>query len=71
MRTRTKGVLLASDGSRTIDKEYKGKRIYQRLGTVRQDDAEAWPWGRQAEIDADVSIRKGDKRLWADAAIGG
>lgn len=68
MRTRTKGVLLAKDGSRTIDKEYKGKRIYQRLGNISQDDAEAWLRDRQADIDADVSLRKGNQRLWADAA---
>lgn len=68
MRTRTKGVLLASDGSRTVDKEYKGKRIHQRLGAVSQDNAEAWLRERQAQIDIEVSLRKSNKRLWADAA---
>ena len=41
MRTRTKGVLLADDGGRIVNKEYKGKRIFQRLGRVSQDSAEA------------------------------
>lgn len=68
MRTRTKGILLNGDGSRVVDKGYKGKRIYQRLGVVSQDEADAWVRKRQAEIDADVCLRKGAQRLWADAA---
>lgn len=70
MRTRTKGIQLADDGGRIVNKEYKGKRIFQRLGKVSQDDAEAWLRSRQAEIDAERanSFRCGNQRLWADAA---
>jgi integrase len=70
MRTRTKGILLASDGGRVVDKEYKGIRIFQRLGKVSQDDTEAWIRSRQAEIDAERAnnLRRGHQRLWADAA---
>lgn len=70
MRTRTKGIQLDRDGGRVIDKEYKGQRIYQRLGKVSQDEAEAWVRSRQAEIDAERanSLRRGNQRLWADAA---
>jgi integrase len=70
MRTRTRGIQLADDGSRTVDKDYKGQRIFQRLGAVNQNDAEAWLSARQAEIDAQRAnaLRRGGQRLWADAA---
>lgn len=70
MRTRTRGIQLANDGSRIVNKEYKGQRIFQRLGGVSQNDAEAWLNARQAEIDAERanSLRRGGRRLWADAA---
>lgn len=70
MRTRTKGIQLADDGGRIVNKEYKGERIFQRLGKVSQDDAEAWLRSRQADIDAERanSFRRGNQRLWADAA---
>lgn len=70
MRTRTKGIQLADDGGRIVNKQYKGQRIFQRLGTVSQDDAEAWLRRRQSEIDGERanSLRVGDQRLWASAA---
>jgi integrase len=70
MRTRTKGIQLAEGGGRIVNKEYKGQRIFQRLGKVGQNDAEAWLRARQAEIDAERanSLRRGGQRLWADAA---
>ncbi len=40
MRTRTKGILAADNGERTIDKQYKGSRICIRLGKVSQAEAE-------------------------------
>lgn len=69
MRTRTKGILL--EGSeRVVNKQHKGHRIFQRLGDVSQDDAEAWLRGKQAEIDAQEAhkLRKGADRLWRVAA---
>ena len=70
MRTRTRGIQLADDGGRIVNKEYKGQRIFQRFGNVSQNDAEAWLSARQAEIDAERanSLRRGGHRLWADAA---
>lgn len=70
MRTRTKGIQLADDGERVVNKQYKGQRIFQRLGNVSQDDAESWLRTRQADIDAERanSLRRGAERLWADAA---
>lgn len=53
MRTRTRGIRLdAATGERIVDKLYHGQRIFERLGRVSQDDAEAWLRQRQARIDA-------------------
>lgn len=38
--TRTRGISLDADGSRTINKVHKGTRIFIRLGKVSQDEAE-------------------------------
>lgn len=69
MRTRTKGVRL--EGSeRIVDKQYRGQRIFARLGEVSQDDAETWLRQRQAVIDAEQEqlSRTGARRLFADGA---
>lgn len=70
MRTRTRGIQLASDGSRTVNQQYKGTRIFQRLGQVSQADAEAWLERKRRELDTqrDNETRRGGRRLWADAA---
>lgn len=70
MRTRTKGVQLDGNGERTVDKQYRGQRIFERLGKVPQDDAEAWLRQRQAEIDARHAneLRRGDEQRFAAAA---
>lgn len=38
--TRTRGIFVERDGSRTINKIFKGARIYIRLGQASQDEAE-------------------------------
>lgn len=38
--TRTRGISLDKDGTRTINKVHKGERIFIRLGKVSQDEAE-------------------------------
>ncbi|WP_409884794.1 tyrosine-type recombinase/integrase [Acidovorax sp.] len=70
MRTRTKGIQLANDGSRSVDKQYQGTRIFERLGKVTQDEAESWLRQRQAELDAERAnlLRCGDQQLFAAAA---
>lgn len=70
MRTRTKGIQLADDGSRSVDKQYRGQRIFERLGNVSQDEAEAWLRNRQAAIDAqrEQELRQGDQQLFRVAA---
>lgn len=60
--------LLGSE--RVVNKQYLGERIFQRLGAVSQDDAEAWLRRRQLEIDDERAkqLRAGADRLWADGA---
>lgn len=69
MRTRTKGIRLEGV-ERIIDKQYRGQRIFQQLGAVSQEDAEAWLRARQANIDAEQEqqLRRGSERLFADGA---
>jgi len=70
MRTRTRGIQLHSNGERIVDKQYRGQRIFERLGSMSQDDAEAWLRHRQGEIDAqrENELRSGDEQLFAVAA---
>jgi integrase len=70
MRTRTRGIQLADDGSRIVNKEYRGQRVFQRIGKVSQDEAETWLRAKQAEIDREQAdgLRRGGERLWAGAA---
>jgi integrase len=70
MRTRTRGIQLASDGSRTLNQEYKGRRIFERLGKVSQAEAEGELTRRRAAIDTEIAHerRVGAERLWADGA---
>lgn len=46
--TRARGIFTDAEGCKTVDKQYKGQRIYARLGKISQDDAEAW-LGRQLD----------------------
>lgn len=70
MRTRTRGIQLDNDGSRTLNQVYKGHRIFQRLGKVSQADAEQVLTQERARIDEQraIELRRGAERLWADAA---
>ncbi len=66
MRTRTKGIHVASDGGKVVEKQYRGKRIFARLGTVGQDEAETWLRQEQNRIDLESS--QGTQRTFAIAA---
>jgi integrase len=70
MRTRTRGIQLASDGSRTLDQGYKGHRIFERLGKVSQAEAEQQLQARREAIDRELAHerRVGAERLFADGA---
>ena len=70
MRTRTPGILCDRSGERTVNKQYKGERVFARLGKVSQDCAEVWLRARQAEVDArrEHELREGAEQLFAAAA---
>ena len=70
MRTRTPGILCDRSGERTVNKQYKGERLFVRLGKVSQDEAETWLRARQAEVDArrEDQLREGSEQLFAAAA---
>jgi integrase len=70
MRTRTKGIRATDGGERIVDKQYRGERIFERLGRVSQDEAEAWLRKRQADIDArhENELRRGAEKLFAAGA---
>jgi integrase len=70
MRTRTRGIQLAPDGSRTLNQEFKGRRIFERLGKVSQADAEQVLQARREAIDRELANerRVGAERLFADGA---
>lgn len=38
--TRTAGIFMSGDGKRMIDKEYRGARLFRRLGYLTQEEAE-------------------------------
>ena len=66
MRTRTKGIHIASDGGKVVEKQYRGKRIFARLGAVGQDEAETWLRQEQGRIDVEFS--QGTQRTFGIAA---
>jgi integrase len=66
MRTRTKGIQAAEDGGKVVNKQYRGQRIFARLGAVSQDEAESWLRKEQARLD--VESRQGTGHLFCDAA---
>lgn len=70
MRTRTKGIQLDGNGERIVDKQYRGQRIFERLGKATQDEAETWLRQKQGEVDAqrENQLRSGDEQLFAAAA---
>lgn len=70
MRTRTSGILCDSSGERTVNKQFKGERIFARLGKVSQDEAETWLRTRQTELECrrENAVRDGAEQLFATAA---
>ena len=67
-RTRARGISLEEDGSRTVDKVWRGRRIFARLGQVSQQEAEDW---LAAEIGRRTTKQQGrgsSRPLFADCA---
>jgi integrase len=67
--TRAGGISTDASGCKIVDKLYKGKRIYARLGKLSQGDVEAW-LGKQIETIRRAKLF-GDRprRTFREAAI--
>lgn len=70
MRTRTRGIQLEANGERIVDKLYRGQRVFERLGRVSQDEAEAWlrRWHEQRDAAQQQQLRQGNDQLFRVAA---
>ena len=67
-RTRTRGITLENDGSRTVNKVWRGERIFDRLGQVSQEEAERWLSSEIARRESERNSRGGTRSLFADCA---
>lgn len=67
-RTRTRGISLETDGSRTVNKVWRGERIFARLGQVSQEEAERWLAAEVASREAGRARRGSARALFADGA---
>ena len=68
-RTRTTGVYIDAAGCRIIDKWFKGKRIFARLGQASQEEAEAVLAKRINEIRAAKLFGESRRRTFREAAL--
>lgn len=66
--TRTRGITLESDGSRTVNKVWKGNRIFARLGQVSQEAAEEWLRAEIERLGAQRHCQRSAGPLFADGA---
>lgn len=69
-RTRTRGIILEADGTRTVNKIYRGERIFARLGFITQSEAERWlktAIAQRQQERVEQSARS-TKRMFADGA---
>lgn len=67
-KTRTRGITLEKDGTRTINKIWHGERIFARLGEVSQDAAERWLADELARRREDERHRRDHRPVFADGA---
>lgn len=66
--TRTRGISLEKDGSRIINKVYKGDRIFLRLGKTSQDEAEQRLADEIRQRKNDQHRRTNNSTLFAECA---
>jgi len=67
-KTRTRGIHLEKDGSRTVDKQWQGQRIFARLGQVSQDEAEQWLSDELVRLKAERDRERSAAPLFAECA---
>ena len=61
--TRTQGITIDTDGNFTINKEYRGIRLFFRLGKLGQDQAEQRLHTEIGRVDCELE-RKAHARPW-------
>jgi hypothetical protein len=62
------GITVGSDGKRVINKEYRGVRLFRRLGCVSQDDAEQRLGNEIEHIDAELERKAHARPLFHQCA---
>ena len=69
-RTRTRGIILEEDGTRTVNKIHGGERIFARLGFITQIEAERWLETEiaQRQQERTEQSTRSTKRMFADGA---
>jgi len=65
---RTRGITVDVHGHRTINKEYRGERIFLRLGFIAQEDAERRLLAEIDRLELTLEQRKHARRLFSDCA---
>lgn len=66
--TRTPGITVDAHGHRTINKEYRGERIFLRLGPVAQEDTERRLLAEIDRLELMIERRKHARPLFSDCA---
>jgi integrase len=66
--TRTRGITVDRHGHRTINKEYRGERIFLRLGAITQEDAERRLLAAIDRLELTIGQRKDARPLFSDCA---
>ena len=68
-RTKTGSIYVDAAGNRTVDKRFKGERIFARLGQVSQRTAESWLAKQIDEIRQAKLFGKDPRRTFREAAV--
>lgn len=68
-RTRTSGIYVDAAGNRTVDKRFKRKRVFARLGPVSQQTAESWLAKRIDELRQAKLFGEDPRRTFREAAV--
>jgi hypothetical protein len=68
-RARTRGILTDADGTKVVDKVYRGRRLKCRLGKVSQTYAEEWLHKQLTELRHAVLFGESPRRTFRDGAL--
>src|SRR5438105_14236782 len=66
--TRTPGITVDGYGYRTINKEYRGERVFLRLGAIAQEEAERRLLAEIDRLELAIERRKHARPLFSDCA---